>query len=142
MKTLKSMLTGLALLLVCVATSATAKSTIKDKPTKTDVVNMYIDAIAHGKTSMLDNILDNDFQYNVKRGDNVNTLTKDQLIESLKGNTADDVTVTTTTSVLSDDDDASVVKVEFKYADYTRTDVVTLSKSGSWEITKVVTSVK
>ena len=142
MKTLKSMLTGIALLFVCVAANATVKSVTKDKPTKTDVVNMYIDAIAHGKTSTLENILDTDFQFNVKRGDNVNTLTKDQLIASLKNTSIDNTAVTTTITEVSDDDDASIVKVDFKYADYTRTDVITLSKSGGWNITKVVTSSK
>jgi hypothetical protein len=141
MKTLKSVLTGIALLFICAAANATVHP-IADKPTKTDIINIYIDAITHGKVNTLANVLDDAVEYDVMRGENVNALNKDQLIQSLKAAGTSDATVTTETTILADDDDASTVKVEFKYADYIRTDVVTLSKTNSWAITKVVTSTK
>jgi ketosteroid isomerase-like protein len=141
MKTLKSVVTGIALLFVCFAANAIVKP-IADRPTKTDVINMYIDAITHGKADQLNNVLDDDIKFNVKRGDNVTTLNKDQLMASLKQNNVSDTSVTTTTTVVTDDDDASIVKVDFKYADYVRTDVVTLSKTNGWVITKVTSSFK
>jgi Tfp pilus tip-associated adhesin PilY1 len=141
MKTLKSVLTAIALLFVCVAVNATIKP-IVTKPTKNDVVNFYIDAIAHGKTNNLNNILDDELQFNIMRGANVNTLNKGQLIDYLKNNTPTDETVTATATVAQEDDNSSVVKVEFKYADYTRTDLVTLENSNGWVITKVQSSFK
>ncbi len=39
---------------------------------------------------------------------------------------------------MQEDDNSSVIKVEFKYAGYSRTDEVTLNKTFAWEITKVV----
>ncbi|TWI94844.1 putative lumazine-binding protein [Mucilaginibacter frigoritolerans] len=141
MKTLKSVLAGIALLFISVAANATVHPTA-DKPTKTDIINIYIDAITHGKANTLANVLDDAMEYDVQRGENVNALNKDQLIQSLKDAGTNDASVTTETTILADDDDASTVKVTFKYADYTRTDVVTLSKTNSWAITKVVTSTK
>jgi hypothetical protein len=140
MKTLKSMLTALALLFVCVAANATVKPHT-GKPTKNDVVNLYIDAIAHGKTNNLDNILDDGLQFNMVRGERVNTLSKDQLISYLKNNTSD-APASTNTTIVQDDDNASVIKVEFKYADFTRTDLVTLENANGWAITKVQSSFK
>ena len=140
MKTLKSMLAGTVLLFVCFAANASVKAA--EKPTKTDVINMYVDAITHGKTDQLNNILDDQIQFNMQRGENVNTLNKDQLIATLKQNGASDASVTTTTTVLTDDDNASMVRVDFKYSDYVRTDVVTLSKTNGWAITKVTSSFK
>ncbi len=140
MKTLKSVLTGIALLFICVAANATVKP-IADKPTKTDIINTYIDAITHGKTNNIEGVLDNSMEYDIQRGDNVNALTKEDLLAAIK-NAGIDANVTATTTIMADDDDASTVRVDFKYADYVRTDVVTLSKTTGWVITKVVTSYK
>ena len=140
MKTLKSVLTGMALLFICVAANATIKS-VDPKSVKDDVINTYIDAITHGKTANLANVLSDDMQYNMQRGENVNTLNKEQLLDYLKNNSTSDA-VTTTTSVVVDDNDTYTVKIEFKYADIVRDDVVTLSQGGGWQITKVVSSFK
>jgi hypothetical protein len=141
MKTLKSMMTGIALLFIFGAANAAVKPA-NDKPTKTDVVNIYINAIAHGKINNLSGILDEDLQYNIQRGDNVNTLNRDQLLDNLKQSVNADATVTTTTTVLSGDDNSSVVKIEFKFENYTRTDIVSLSKTNGWQITSINTSTK
>jgi Putative lumazine-binding len=141
MKTLKSILAGITLLFVCVAANASAKP-IAAKLTKTDVVNIYIDAIAHGNTKNLEGVLDDNLQYDMKRGDNVNTLNKDEFVRSIKNNVPSTAEVKTTTTIISDDDDASVVKIEFNFGDFVRTDVVTLNKTSGWEITKVVNSFK
>jgi len=141
MKTLKSILAGIALLFVCVAANATVKPTT-DALTRDDVVNIYIDAIAKGNISDLNKVLDDSFQYNMQRGDNVNTLNKDQLLNYLKNNSTVDPSVTTTTSLVQEDIDAATIKVEFKYSDYTRVDRITLNKASGWVITSVTTSTK
>ena len=139
MKTLKSMVTGIALLLACITANATVKTRI-NQPTEKDVVNMYINAITNGKADNLDKILDNDLQFNIQRGQNVNTLNKNQVVDYIKNNTVADNTVNTITTVLTDDDSISKVKIEFKYSGFTRTDIVTLDKTVGWKISTVNSS--
>jgi len=141
MKTLKSVLAGIALLFVCVAANAAVKP-VTDALTRNDVVNIYIDAITKGNTSDLGKVLDDSFHYDMQRGDNVNSLNKGQLLDYLKNNTATDASVTTTTSIVQEDIDVATIKVEFKYSDYTRVDRVTLTKGNDWMITGVTTSTK
>ena len=141
MKTLKSMLAGITLLFICVAANAITKPTA-DTPTKDDVVKVYIDAITSGNVIKLNNVVADDLQFDIQRGQNVNTLNKNQLIDYLKNNTVPDPSVKTTTRVEQEDDNSAVVKVEFKYDSYSRTDEVTLYKTRTWLITKVVSIVK
>jgi len=141
MKTLKLMLTATALLFISFAANAIAKPST-DKPTKDDVVKIYIDAIANGKTSNLDNVLDEELQFDIKRGENVNTLNKTQLLDYLKANATTDPSVKTSTSLVQEDDNSSVVKIEFKYDGFTRIDQVTLNKTNGWLITRVVSTFK
>ncbi|WP_158992056.1 nuclear transport factor 2 family protein [Mucilaginibacter sp. L196] len=136
MKTLKLMLAGIALLFTSVAANAAVKSA-KNGPTQSDVVNMYINAIKTGTTTDLTKILNSDMQFNLKRGENVNTLNKAQLLDYLKNNTVANPDVTTTTTILTDDGNAARVKVEFKYDGYTRVDEITLTKSSGWGIANV-----
>ncbi len=141
MKTLKSMISAIALLFVCVAANATVKP-VADKPTKNDVVSMYIDATINAKTSNLYNITDDGLQFSIQRGDNVNTLNKDQYMDYMKNNAVADPSVKTNTTIVQEDDNTYVVKVDFKYSDYTRTDLVTMENSNGWTITKVTSSFK
>ena len=141
MRTLKSMLAGIALLIICVAANTISKPTT-GKLTRDEVVKIYIDAITSGNVSNLNNVLADDLQFNIQRGQNVNTLNKNQLIDYLKNNTVPDPSVKTTTRVEQEDDNSAVVKVEFKYDSYSRTDEVTLYKTRTWLITKVVSIVK
>ena len=141
MKILKSMLAGIALLFICISANAIIKP-ITGKLTRDEVVKIYIDATTSGNVSKLDNVLADDLQFDIQRGDYVNTLDKNQLIDYLKNNTVSDPSVKITTTVEQEDDKSSVVKVEFKYDSYTRTDEVTLYKTTGWLITKVVSVFK
>lgn len=141
MKNLKTMLTAIALLFIGIAAPAIAKPGTNNL-TKTDVINMYVDAVAHGKTAALNNILDDGLQYNIMRGDNFKTMNKDQFISNLKNGSVSDASVSTTMTTIEEDDDHMVVKIDFKYADFTRSDVVTLQRSNDWAITKIDNSFK
>lgn len=131
------MLAGIALLFICVAANAITKPAA-GKLTRDEVVKIYIDAITSGNVSNLNNVLADDLQFNIPRGENVNTLNKNQLIDYLKNNATSGPSVKTTTTVMQEDDNSSVIKVEFKYDGYSRTDEVTLNKTFGWLITKVV----
>ena len=105
--------------------------------TRDDVVKIYVGAITSGNVSNLNNILADDLQFDIQRGDYVNTMDKNQLIDYLKSNSTADPSVKTTTTVMQEDDNFSVIKVEFKYDGYSRTDEVTLNKTFGWVITTV-----
>ena len=82
MKTLKAMVMGLALLLVCAVSQAAPAA--GHNLSKDEVLNTYLNAVVHGKTAGIDDAIDDDATFYMKRGDNVNTLTKSQIISALK----------------------------------------------------------
>jgi hypothetical protein len=141
MKTLKAMMMGMALLLICGASQA--KSLISHNNSKDQVIDAYLNAVVHGKLAGIDDAIDNEAQFDMKRGNNVNTLTKAQIISALKANENVEQDCQCTKTVVRDDDDMKVMKVDMKYNDFTRTDLITAEHVGSeWKITKVETSFK
>lgn len=133
MKTLKLTLTSIALLFACVAATAAGKT----KPSQTDVLNTYIADVSTHQTTDLNKVLDDDLHFNIKRGENVNTLNKDELIQYLQQSTATNPPVKTDTTILQQDDNTATIKVVFKYDSFVRTDVVTLSKVYGWKVSNV-----
>jgi hypothetical protein len=141
MKTLKAMMMGLALLVFCGVANAGVK--VSHNPTKDEVVDTYVNAVTHGDLKGLDDAIDNDAQFNTKRGDHVNTLNKGQLLDDLKANAGTQQDCKCTATVVQDTDDTFTKKVEMNYGDFTRTDVITAQRAGDgWKITKVETSYK
>jgi len=136
MRMLKSMLAGISLLFICAAAQAITKPAA-GKLTRDEVVKIYIDATISGNVSKLENVLADDLQFTIQRGDYVNTQDKTQLIDYVKNNTALDTSVKTTTTVMREDDNSAEIKVQFKYDGYSRTDEVTLNKTFRWVITTV-----
>jgi len=136
MKTLKAMVMGLALLLVCGVSQASS-----GKSTKDEVMDAYLNAVVHGKIAGVENAIDDDAQFNIKRGNSVNSLTKPQMMESLRTSEDLEQQCECTKTKLMDDTDMSVLRVEMKFSDFTRIDVITAQRAGSgWKITKVETS--
>jgi hypothetical protein len=142
MKTLKAMVMGLALLLVC-GTSQAAFKTGHGNLTKDEVMSAYLNAVVHGKLDGIGNAIDEDATFDMKRGSTVNTLYKPQVLNALKSGENIEQACQCTKTVLQDNDDMSMLKVEMKYTDFTRTDVITAQRAGNgWKITKVETSFK
>ncbi|MDB4904053.1 MAG: nuclear transport factor 2 family protein [Mucilaginibacter sp.] len=142
MKTLKSIVLSLVLLVVFIGTKAAA-STPSLALNKDAVINIYLNAIVHGKLNGIDDAIDDDAHFNMIRGQVVNTLNKNQILNYLKaiGNTEQNCTFTT--DVIKERDNVIIIKVEMKYNELTRTDIVTEVGSGNeWKITKVDTSFK
>ena|ERR1700743_2720752 len=135
MKTLKLTIAVLALLFVGVTANAAKNAT-----TKSDVVNIYIDAIANGKVKGLDNVLDEQMQFCTQRGANVNTISKDKFLDYLGKGSDTTAPLNTSTTIMQDDDSSQKVKIDFKYDGYVRTDVVTLNHTTGWVITNVTSS--
>jgi hypothetical protein len=141
MKTLKAMMMGMVLLLICGASRAT--SLTSDDNSKDHAIDTYLNAVVHGKLAGVDEAIDNDAHFDMKRGNNVNTLTKSQIMSALKANENIEQDCQCTKTVVRDDDEMKVIKLDMKYNDFTRTDVITTEHAGSgWKITKVETSFK
>lgn len=142
MKTLRTLVMGLALLLACGMTQAASVKS-HDNATKDEVINTYLNAIVHGKLDGINNVIDDDAEFKMKRGNNVNTLSKPQILDALKANESIEQNCQCTKTVVQDDTEMSVLKVEMKYDDFTRVDVITAQRAGNgWKITKVETSFK
>lgn len=141
MKTLKALMMGLALLLVCSISQAAPIS--HGNSTKDQVIDTYLNAVVHGKLDGVSDAIDDDAQFAIKRGEHINTLTKAQIMDALKTNVNVEQDCQCTKSVMQDDDMKKVLKVDMKYADYTRTDIITAEPVGAgWKVTKVETSFK
>jgi len=132
---------GLALLLVCGISQAAP--TGHGNSSKDQVIDTYLNAIVHGKLDGVSDAIDDDAQFYMKRGERVNTLSKSQIMDALQSNANVEQDCQCAKSVLQDDDLKKVMKVDMKYADYTRTDIITAEPiGGGWKITKVETSFK
>jgi Putative lumazine-binding len=142
MKILKKMMMALAVMFTCGVSYAASSHSTKN-PTKDEVINTYLNAVVHGKLAGIDDAINDDAQFTMTRGERVNTLNKRQILENLKSSENIEQGCQCTKTVVQDSDDMTTQKVEMKYDDFTRTDVITAQRVGrGWEITKVDTSFK
>lgn len=136
MKTLKSIVLGLALLLV--GTIANAANKPAAVLTKNDVLNIYVNAVVHGKLDGLDAVLDDNVKFVMQRGDNETILNKKNILESFKASENMEQGCTYTTTVVKDTKDGMIVKLEMKYDGYVRTNLITISsRRADFKITRV-----
>ncbi|MDN5289196.1 MAG: hypothetical protein JWR38_5470 [Mucilaginibacter sp.] len=137
MKTLKSIILGLALLVVCSVAKATTY-TDGDNLTQTYAINTYIDAMTHGKLKNLGEVVDQDAKFSMLRGKAVLNFSKDEMIESLGATKNVEQTCTTTTSIIESNAAMAVVKVDMQFDGFLRTNMVTVTNTGKgWKITNV-----
>lgn len=144
MKTLRSMMLGLAMLATGSVVYA-APVSHHNNATKGEVVNTYVDAVVYGDLSNVsDAIADNAQFYTIRgAGTLVNAHTKQEMMDYLKSEAALHEHCACTSTVLQDSGSTYIEKVEMKYKNLTRTDVITAHRDGDeWKITKVETSYK
>ncbi|MBD1366999.1 nuclear transport factor 2 family protein [Mucilaginibacter sp. ZT4R22] len=137
MKNLKSIILGLALLVVCGAVKA---NPIPDNEslTATHAVNTYVDAITRGKLAGLNDVLDQTVKFSMLRGKKMLSFDKKQMMEFFKGDKNVEQTCTTSTDIVESNADIKVVKVDMKYDGFTRSNYVTVTNTGDgWKITNV-----
>ncbi len=137
MKTLKSIFTALALVVICTAAKADVKAE-GDNLTRNYAINTYIDAMTRGKAAGLSDAVDQSAKFTLLRGKNVLSFTKAEMIESVKANKNTEQNCTTSTSVVESNSDLAVVKVDMKFDGFVRTNYVTVANTGKgWKITNV-----
>jgi len=136
MKTLKSILLGLALMVVCVAVKA--NNTDDGKLTQNHAINTYVDAMTRGKLQGLNDVLDQSAQFSMLRGKTVLSFSKKQMLDYLQANKNTEQTCTITTSIVESNANVAVVKVDMKFDGFVRSNYVTIANTGNgWKITNV-----
>jgi len=127
--------------------AANAKSIVYDDGTNNAtvnyVVNTYVDAVSLGNYKVLGALLDDNLKYSVERGSKTLVFNKAQLLESFKQDQGIKQDCQVSTSVNDSTPDVTIVKVELKYAEFTRTNYVTMVNSAKgWKITNIYSSFK
>jgi hypothetical protein len=136
MKTLKSILLGVALL--AVGTAVRANNTNDGTLTENHAINTYVDAMTRGKLQGLNDVLDQSAQFSMLRGKTVLSFSKKQMLDFLQANKNTEQTCTTSTSVVESNANIAVVKVDMKYEGFVRSNYVTIANTGNgWKITNV-----
>jgi len=135
MKTLKTILLGLALLVVTNIVKADEPAL---KITKNHAISTYINAMTLGKNAGLSDVLDQSAKFNTLRGKSVLSFDKADMLKFADQNTDVQQTCTTTTTDVETNDDMSIVKVDMQFSNFTRTNYVTMANTGNgWKITSV-----
>ena len=139
MKTLKSIMLGLALLVVSTVTNASATPAAATL-SKNDVLNIYVNALVHGKIDDLDNILDKNVKLTMHRGEKEFTLNKKQILDSFKSSENIEQACTYTTYTQEENDNGMVVKIVMHYNGYDRTNLINIALNhNDFKITKIET---
>jgi hypothetical protein len=136
MKTLKSFILGLALVVACTAAKATDEPTAKSS--QIHAINAYLDAMTRGKVNALNDVTDQSAKFSILRGKSIMSFTKKEMTDYLKSEKNIEQTCTTTTSIVENNADMAVIKVDMKFENFTRSNYVTVANTGSgWKITNV-----
>lgn len=139
MKTLKSILLGLALII----TSNFVKADDIAKLTKDYAVNTYIEAVAHGKLDGFAQVLDNGVKFSMMRGSQSLNFSKSEMLNFMKSTKNTDHECKVNTSTVESNGEVAIVKVDLEYDGFTRSNLVTITNTGNgWKITSVYSTFK
>ncbi|TWR27345.1 nuclear transport factor 2 family protein [Mucilaginibacter pallidiroseus] len=139
MKTIKSIVLGLALLVVCgTSVNATAIIDKNDGLTKTYAVNTYVNAMTRGKLDGFNDVLDKSARFSMLRGKQVLNFDKKEMMQYMQKGKNVSQACTTSTSIVESNDDAAVIRVDMQYDNFVRSNYLTIANTGNgWKITKV-----
>jgi hypothetical protein len=138
MKTLKSIILGLALLVVCGTVQANTPPNESDNLTKTYAVNTYVNAMTRGKFDGLNDVLDQSAKFSMLRNKKVLSFTKKEMLDFMKSDKNVQQSCITSTSIVENDTNVAVIRVDMKFDDFVRSNYVTVANTGKgWKITNV-----
>ncbi|WP_295767830.1 nuclear transport factor 2 family protein [uncultured Mucilaginibacter sp.] len=136
MKTLKSIILGLALLVTANVVKADEPSTIK--LTKSNAIDAYISSVTLGQNTDLNNVIEHNAKFNILRGKQVMSFGKADMLKFSKENQNIRQDCTTSVTEVESNDDMTIVKVDMNYGTFNRTNYVTVANTGDgWKITNV-----
>jgi len=143
MKMLKSIMLGIAMVAVCGIANAKSIKGADEPLTENYVISTYVAAITQGNLKDFTRILDNDVTFSSTEKTGVKSLEKDDVIANVKANEGVKQECTVTTSKVKETGDGTVYQIDMKYADHTRTDMVTIVEgSNGWKVTDVNSTFK
>lgn len=129
---------GLALLLM--GGIANAANPNASALSKNDALDIYTNAVIHGKIAGLDQALSKNAELKMYRGEKLFKLDRQAILDSFKASENVEQTCKFSSSTVENTDDAMVVKLEMQYDTYTRTTMVTIKKEkNDWKITSIET---
>ncbi|MDT3404579.1 nuclear transport factor 2 family protein [Mucilaginibacter terrae] len=137
MKTLKSLVLGLALLVV--ANIAKADEPIPAaKLTKNYAVEAYVNSTTLGINADFAGVIEENAKFNILRGKEVLSFNKADMLKFAKENKDVRQDCKTSVTEVESNDDMSIVKVDMNFGSFTRTNYVTIANTGEgWKITNV-----
>lgn len=138
MKTLKTIILGLAAVLTFGAASAKPIHTANEKTSVNYAVTAYVNAVMHGQNAALSEVLDNNFKLSMLRGKTMISCNKAELLDFLKTTENIQQDCKSTVTVNESNADITVVKMNMQYKNFVRTNYVTLANTADgWKITNV-----
>jgi hypothetical protein len=136
MKTLKSIVLGLALLVVTNIVKADEPTAAKI--TKNRAIATYISTMTEGKNQGFDAVLDENVKFSSLRGNKLVNFDKADMLKFIDQNKNIQQACTTSTTEVENNNDMTVIKVDMKYDNFIRTNYVTMTNTGDgWKITNV-----
>ena len=138
MKTIKTIAAALILVVTFGAAKANTTNADNELLTVNHAVNTYVNAMTHGQVSDLATVIDADAKFTMLRGEQMLSFNKSQILGSVQENENVEQDCKTTTTIRESNSDLTVVKVDMKYAGFTRSNYVTLANTADgWKITNV-----
>jgi hypothetical protein len=143
MKTLKTIIAALLVVLTFGAAKANTIYNNDDKTSLNYAVNTYIDAISNGHVKELNTLVDENLKYSIERGDKKLVFNKTEYLEGLKADEGVKQDCLITSTVNEPTPDVTILKIDMKYAGFTRTDYVTLNNTAKgWKVTTIYSAFK
>ncbi|WP_374948285.1 nuclear transport factor 2 family protein [Mucilaginibacter sp.] len=137
MKTLKSIILGLALLIVCGTVKANTPPNSANL-TKTYAVNTYVNAVTRGKLDGLNDVLDKSVKFSMLRGNDMLSFDKQEMLNFMKKDRNVQQSCLTSTHVVENSNDVAVVRVDMHYDGFVRSNYLTVANTADgWKITNV-----
>ncbi len=140
MKTLKITLATTLLIVAGFLAKADHHTTVRadDKLSATFAIQAYIDAFSHGKPAELNNVLDKNVKWSLRRGNNILTYNKAEILQTAKNQEGVEQNCRTNYSVIENLPGQIIVKMNAEYSNFTRTNYLTMMQTAQgWKITSV-----
>jgi hypothetical protein len=139
MKTLKLIALSLCFMLTYGAATGKQQESKAEKLTVNYALKTYVDAIHHGKLQGLAQIIDENARFTMKRGNQLISNTKEEILRALKRQENVEQNCQVTQSTVETLPNQIIVKIDMKYRTFTRINYVTLSETNrdGWKVTHV-----
>lgn len=141
MKSLKSIMLGLGLLLVFGA--ANAAKTDGVPVTENYVINTYVGAVTQGNLNGISEVIDANAKFDWLQNKHVVTFNKQDMMKFLNSIKGVQQSCIASTTMVENNTDNAVVKVDMNYGDHVQSNLVTIvNTNDGWKITDVYSLVK